>query len=317
VLSIHLSVGALLLCAAIVVAGPPELAFTPSGRGLFAFDTGKLKGSLKLDGKYMGLYPVVDAATGTKLTRPPGIFSPYRVFETNRRYGNAARDWPVVPTLLPNGAVRAHWPPEADHPVKMTAVFRWTAPDTLDLDLAVTPQKPMPNFELFMSSYFAQGFRASVYMKGKAEEPPRLVPADRTRGSRGGYVMFPSDAAALRVIEDGRWKIPPSPVHWAIARWLAAPLAIRRDKTKAITGVMMCRPGDCFAVACPWNSASPKGGGYRSLYHCLFGRDLKKGETARARMRLIIAPNLTDDAVIGRYQTFLRETSPKDPPSAR
>ena len=42
---------------------------------------------------------------------------------------------------------------------------------------------------------------------------------------------------------------------------------------------MMCRPGDCFAFSSPWNPASPKGGGYRSLYQSLFGRDLKAGET--------------------------------------
>ena len=289
------------------MAGSPKLAFTPSGKGLFAFDTGVLKGRLKLDGRFMGLYPVLDAATGKELTRPPGIFSPYRVFETHKRYGNAARDWPTATRLLPDGAVEAKWPSAAKHPIEMTAVFRWTAPDTLDLALAVTPQKDMPCFELFMSSYFTQGFRAAMYMKREGEEKARFVPVDRTPGSRGGYVMFPKDEAAVRMIQDGRWKIPPSAVDWGIERWLAAPLAIRRDKAAGITGVMMCRPGDCFAFSSPWNPASPKGGGYRSLYQCLFGRDLKAGETAHARMRLIIARNLSDEQAVQRYEAFLKE----------
>ena len=263
-----------------------SLAFWPAGKGLFEFDTGVLKGRLKLD-----------------------VFSPYRVFETNKRYGNAARDWPTVTRLLADGAVEARWAPAAGHPVEMTAVYRWTAADTLDLATTVKPQRAMPHFELFVSSYFTSAFRASVYLrpKGKPEGQARFAPVDRKAGSRGGYVMFPRDPAAVAMIRDGRWKIPPSAVDWALERWLAAPLAMRRDKAGGLTAVMMSPPKDCFAVSSPWNPASPKAGGYRSLYLSLFGRDLAAGETAQARCRLVIARRLSDGQALQRYRAYLKE----------
>jgi hypothetical protein len=70
---------------------------------------------------------------------------------------------------------------------------------------------------------------------------------------------------------------------------------------------MMSRPGDCFAVSSPWNPASPKAGGYRSLYLSLFGRDLKAGQAAEARCRLIIRRDLSDEQAVRRYEAYLKE----------
>jgi hypothetical protein len=44
--------------------------------------------------------------------------------------------------------------------------------------------------------------------------------------SRGGYVMFPRDAQAVAMIQDDRWTIPPSPVDWAIEKWLLLVLPV-------------------------------------------------------------------------------------------
>ena len=294
----------LVLSATCALAEPPKPAFRPAGEGLYDFDTGLFKGRLKVDGKYQGVYPLIDAATGADLTPPPGVFSPYRVLTTNRRYGNAARDWPTETRLLDSGGVEAHWPPAEEHPLEMTAVYRWTAPDTLDLEIAVKPQQAMPCFELFMSSYFAKGFRASVYLPGDGGKPAGFVPVDRTPDSLGGYVMFPRDEAASRMIRDGRWTIPPSPVDWAMPRHFAAPLALRRDEPQDLTALMMCPPGDCFAVSSPWNPDTPEAGGYRSLYLSLFGRDLTAGETAHARCRLILRRHLANDDAVRCYREY-------------
>ena len=286
------------------------MAFKPAGEGLFEFDTGVLKGRLKLDGKYQGVYPLVDVASGTELVHPPGVFSFYRVLSPNQRYGKSARDWPTQPRLLSDGAVEVRWAPAEEHPLKMTAVYRWTAPDTLDLEIVVKPQHDMPRFELFMSSYFTKGFRASIYLKRNPQKEPDFVAADRTPDSQGGYVMFPRDQKAIDMITDGRWKIPPSPVNWAVERWLAAPLAIRRDAALDLTALMMCPPDDCFAVSSPWNPASPEAGGYRSLYLSLFGRDLQADETAHARCRLVLSQGIANEDAIERYQQHLK-TDPR------
>lgn len=292
-------------------AAPPDLAFKPAGQGLYEFNTGPLQGGLKLDGKYQGLYPLIDSATGAELVHPPGVFSLYRVFSGKERFGNAARDWPTQPRLLSDGAVEVRWPSAEDHPLEIVAVYRWVTPEALDLELSVTPQRHMPEFELFLSSYFGKGFRAAVYLAPESEPncPPRFVPIDKPADSRSAYVMFPRDPQAVEWIRDGRWQVGANPVDWDVCGRFAAPLAFRRDTALGLTCAMMSRPEDCFAVASPWNPATPTAGGYRSLYLSLFGNDVKAGETARARCRLVIARNFTDEQILGQYQAFVGGTS--------
>ena len=307
-----------LLSAIPAFAAEARLAFRPAGPGLYEFDTGVLRGQLKLDGKYQGLYPLVDSVSGADLTRPPGVFSPYRVFSTNRRYGDAARDWPTRTRRLPEGGVEAFFAATDEHPLDMTAVYQWVAPDTLDFRVIVEPKQKMPSFELFMSNYFAQNFRAAVYVQREGRGSAVFAPADKKAGSPRSYVLFPRDAAAVSLVQDGRWKIPPSPVDWEIERPLAAPLAVRRDAALGITAVLMSLPQDCFAVATPWNPVTPDAKGYRSLYLSLFGRDLESGARAGARCRLLIRRRISDEEAVARYEKFRREAystllAPGDP----
>lgn len=299
----------LALNASPVPADPPSLAFKPAGPGVYQFLTGPLQGKLKLDGAYQGLYPLVDTASQMELVHPPGVFSFYRVFSGTTRFGDAARDWPTKSQVLADGAVEVHWPAAPEHPLAMTGVYRWKASDTLDLEMVVTPERDLPRFELFMSSYFAKTFLAAVYVQPEHEpqSPPRFEPVNLTPKSTGGYVMFPRDDQAVKLIRDGRWKVGSNPVDWALGTRLAAPLVIRRDSAQGLTAVMMSPPSDCFAVSTPWNPASPEGGGYRSLYLSLYGGDLQAGQPARARCRLVLARNLSDAQALERYAAYLKE----------
>jgi hypothetical protein len=288
-----------------VLADDSHLLFRPSGPGLYAFDTGAFRGTLKLDGKFQGVYPLSAGATGPDLTRPPGIFSPYRVFSGSVRFGSAARDWPTTTRVLADGAVEARWAAAREHPLAITAVYRWTAPGTLDAEWTVKPERDMQSLELFMSTYFTKDFLASVYMRPTPEEKPRFVPIDRAAQDHGGYVMFPRDKAASEIIHNGRWKVPPNAVDWALREGLAAPLVIRRDKGQGLTAAIMCPRADCFAIASPWNPQTPEGKGYRSIYLSLFGRDAKAGQQSKARCRLVLGP-LTDDQVLAEYEKYVR-----------
>jgi hypothetical protein len=120
------------------------------------------------------------------------------------------------------------------------------------------------------------------------------------------YLMFPRDREAIQIIFDGRWEQPPAPVQWCITRYLAGPLGIRRHEPTGVTAVLMTPPGDCFAVSTPYDRTPPdRVAGHRSLYFSLFGQDLAKGETARARSRLVVRQGLEDAQAVEIYRSYL------------
>ena len=313
--SVQLAALILVLAASRAIAAePPRLAFKPAEEaGYFHFDTGTVRGKLRLDGKAQGIPELIHVPSGVEVTHGggrAGVLSPYRVFSAGTRYTKAARDWPSTAKLLPDGAVEARFPPADDHPLEMTLVYRWTSPDTIDLETVVTPQQDMPRFEVFLSSYFADDFAVSVYVQPNRfakDAPPCFIPGDHTPLVDGNYLMFPRDRRTVLTIFDGRWDIPPSAVQWSISRWMAAPLAIRRSSSSGITALLMAPPEDCFAVSTPYNQTPPDHvAGHASLYLSLFGGDVAAGQTVRARSRLIIAKDLTDKAAVGRYREYLK-----------
>jgi len=64
----------------------------------------------------------------------------------------------------------------------------------------------------------------------------------------------------------------------------------------------LIEPQDCFAVLTPYE-AEP----HRSMYVSLFGKDLKAGETARARARLVIGTNVGGETMDLLYSDYLRQ----------
>jgi hypothetical protein len=299
-----------LLPAGVAVAQPANLAFRPAEKGYYSFDTGVFRGRMRLDGHSQGICSLVHQSTGLELAKLPGLLSYYRVLVTNGRYGSGARDWPTVERLRGDGALEVSFPPGKDHPLEITGLFRWKTAETLDLETIVTPQRDMPRLELFLSSYFSKGFDALVYL---GSSTPRaggaaFVRADDNPLVDGTYLMFARDRAAAELIFDGRWEYPPNPVHWSVARWLAAPVAMRRDAASRLTAVWMAPPEDCFAVAMPYNKVPADGiAGHASLYLSLFGRDLKAGQTARARSRMVIERDMSDQRAIELYGAYLKE----------
>ena len=278
-----LSVARGALAAGEPAVGRGALAFAASGKQ-FPFDTGCLKGVLRPQGRPMGLASVVDVAAGATISRSLGIFSHYRLLETANRYGHAAWDWPSESNLLADGAVEAAWTADEKHPFDFNAVYRWAKPDTLDLVTTVTAKKDLARFEVFLASYF-NGFAESwVYAKGPAETGDKAALLEASR-DEGAWQMFPRDERAIEMIRDGRWKQPPNPVQWAIRPTLVGPLGMRRDRQTGLVALVMAPPEDCFAVATPRSDE-----GHRSLYLSLCGKDVKAGQTAAARSRLVIRP---------------------------
>ena len=299
-----------MLMTGTTLADEPKLAFEPAGEGYYQFDTGVLKGKLRLDGRSQGVASLIDVKSGMHVAHGgglPGVLSLYRIFSDAKRYGHAARDWPTESKLLDDGAVEVRWPPADDHPLQITAVYRIAAPDTIDLECTVKPLVDMPRFELFLSSYFGSEYRALVYVKPSrfAGGPSILLPADVNPMVDGTYLMFPRDLAAAQMTFDGRWEFPPNPVQWSVTRWLAGPMAVRRDEKSGVTAVLMAPPQDCFAVSMPYNRTPPDGvSGHNSLYLSLYGQDLKAGQTAKAHTRLVVG-KISDQQAIELYEAYL------------
>jgi len=183
----------------------------------------------------------------------------------------------------------------------MKALYRWKAPNALDVVTSVTPKEDLARFESFLASYF-KGFPESlVYVKSCRQTGGKtgLLAAVRANGD---WQMFPRDDASLKIINDGRWKRPPNPVQWTIMPPLAGALAVRRDAKSGLTALIMAPPDDCFAVATPYGEE-----GHRSIYLSLVGRDVKAGQTAAARSRLVIGRNISDDRAIAIYQEYVKE----------
>lgn len=277
-------------------ASAADLRFRPSAGGEFQFDTGVLRGTLRAGGKSLGLTSVVHIPSGRTVSEGNGLFSHYRVFTANHRYGSGAWSVPNEATLHDDGSVEAHWPAADDRPFEMWAVYRWAGPDTLDLETRVRPQSDLAGFESFLASYFAEQFASSSIYAKKGRGV--FVAAEE---SNGQWQMSPRNQAALALIGDGRWKYPPSPVDWAILPKLIQPLGVRRDSESGITALMMAPASDCFAVSMPAETNKT----HHSLYLSLFGRDIKAGETARARARLVIGTSLGERESVKLYKAYM------------
>jgi hypothetical protein len=286
--------------------GPGRLAFIAEGKE-FRFDTGVLRGTLRPQGKSLGLSPVIDSASGATLSGGAGLFSHYRLLDAEARYGGGAWDWPSTARALADGSVEAAWSAQEGLPFDMKALYRWKASNVLDLVMSVTPKKDLARFESFLASYF-NGFPESlVYVKACPQTGGKtgLLAAVRANGD---WQMFPRDDASLKIIGDGRWKRPPNPVQWTIMPPLAGALAVRRDAQSGLAALIMAPPDDCFAIATPYGEE-----GHRSIYLSLLGRDLKAGQTATARSRLVIGRNISDEQAVAVYQAYLKEARSLNP----
>jgi hypothetical protein len=258
---------------------------------------------LRQDGKARGLSSVVHVPTGARLDRGVGIVSHYRVFTAGKRYGTAAWTWPGTAALRPDGAVQAAWPEAADRPFEMTVLYRWVDPQALDVETTVTARADLTGFESFLASYFDEAFPLPYVLacdRGREAERSFLLGRKRY----GNWLMFTrtGDEHAERMIRDGRWLLEPHPVDWTILRRLAAPLCIRRGQANGLAVILMAPGEDCFAVAMPYEGES-----HYSLYLSLFGRDLKTGETAKARVRFVVAADISDEQVYRMYQQYTRD----------
>ncbi|MEW6235766.1 MAG: hypothetical protein AB1656_10305 [Candidatus Omnitrophota bacterium] len=307
--SIHIILSFILFPLA---AGASDLAFHAVDNGFFEFDTGALKGKLRADASSQGVVSIVDASSGVELAYGgdnPGIFSLYRVLSTNKRWGEDARARQKLAKPLDDGRAHIYWPPDENNPYEMSAIYGWKAPEALDLEILCKPHQDMKNFEIFLSSYFAKDFQSWIYAKAPRHAPgvPAFLAADGNPLVLGTYLAFPRDLAAAQLFCDGRWELGSNPVQWSLTRYLEAPIGMRKNANTGLTAVMMAKPEDCFALETPYNLNPPDGvAGHNSLYMSFIGKDVAANDTVSVRARLVIGPNISDQAALELYQRFVK-----------
>jgi hypothetical protein len=273
-------------------------AFSAAGKQ-FTFDTGKLSGVLQQTGSPSGIHPITENASGAPLSRALGLMSFYRLLATDQRYLPDARGWPNEAELRGDGSVVCQWTADDDHPFDMTATYRWTESDVLDVVTTVAAEKDLARFEVFRTCYFNGFGRSWAY--ASVDGKLRFVEAAK---SDGHWQMFPRDEEAIKLICDGRWSKPPHPVDWVIRPQLAVPVGMRRDKATGLVALLMAPSDDCFAVSTPYGEE-----GHRSLYLSLGGKDIAAGEKATYRSRLVLRKDLSDEEAIGLYEKYTKPDS--------
>lgn len=262
-------------------AGAGAMGFRVDGEGGFAFETGVMHGRLHARGKSLGLTEVVHDRTGTRLDGSNGLLSHYRVFTKGVRYGGGAWDWPSTAVLRDQTTVEVSFADAPGRPFGLRAIYRLLKPSTIEVETVVTAREASPDFEVFLASYFSSAFtNASVMVKTGGGED--LVDATRDRGD---WQMYVRDAAARALAEDGRWRLDPNPVDWKFPFEVSGPrlTAQRRAAGAGLSAMLTALTSECFAVAMPHESE-----GHYSMYLSLFGRTLRPGESASAKVQLIV-----------------------------
>lgn len=260
---------------------PASLQFQPDGQGGFTFNTGILRGRLHAEGRSLGLTDVVYVPTGARVDRGHGLLGHYRVFANGRRFGGGAWDWPSTATRLADGRVEVRWAATEDRPFALQAVYQLIRPGAVMVETQVEPLAELRGFEVFLASYFDPAFTNSFVAArhGQATGFATATP------DRGEWQMFPRDAAARALAEDGRWQLEPHPVAWTFPAELAGPTirAHRRAPGRGLLATFSADISECFAVATPHQTEA-----HYSTYLSLFGRTLAAGRTARAHVSLVI-----------------------------
>jgi hypothetical protein len=283
-----------------------QLRFVSKKEGEYEFDTGIVRGKLLESSPSRGLTNAVHVPSGAKLDGAYGILSYYRIFTANKRYGTAAWDWPNESKLLPDGSLQITWPICKERPFELTGVYRLSGKATLDVETIVKAAEDLSNFEVFLASYFEENFTSPyVYVRESQESGGKgnFLLAEK---SSGDWQMFPRDEGIVEIIHDGRWEKEPHPVDWVIMPNMEKPICFRRGEKEKPTVVLMAPAEDCFAIASPY-----EGEGHYSLYLSLFGCDVKAGETVKARSRLEIITEGSEQEIVGLYEKYMKDISEK------
>lgn len=326
----------LLLVVGLASADPLKVAWEKTdGIEQFVFDTEQLTGTFVARDtrdlkKGMGRHGLRGLAFGPSQVdlhapegdvgqkrRHQGHLNLYRVYAGSRTFG-ALRDDLAELERLDDGA-RLTWPASDSRPVHISATWRLTGLNQIDLTVEATPAKDLENFEILPASYCPVEMTKLIYVKGDGGPKALKMSPPSDLEEAATYPFFPlteedrsPQQDSGRISSEWKW---PTTVREELA---GLPVVVAHDRTTEI--LLLGDPESVSAVcATPrretgqpeqWNSVEK----HSALYLSLFCRDVKAGETLSARVRWIAQDRADKPEQSHRqlYGEFLREIVPAE-----
>ena len=163
------------------------------------------------------------------------LLNVYRLLCTGRLMA-IARDEPFEAALEGQQLV-IRWQPTEAHPARLTAAYTTSAPDTIDVDITVTAERDVPDYEVLTSSYFDYSLEPYAVVPARPGRPPGVSPLGTAPGTaepadlrffrlerspflQGHYVLLGRDLEAVRTRLDGRYN---NTGGHPVARFVAGP----------------------------------------------------------------------------------------------
>lgn len=279
-------------------------------RGELRFETELLAGTLRADGERVAITDLTYRPTGQRVDSGM-MFAPYRLLARSAWMGEA-RDMPHVATPTSDG-VEIVWAPTVVHQAELRLRIGFAEPGTVDCQVEVIGHAHYPDYEVFLSAYFAPGFRPGAYLApiwGRGTEP-ELVRPEANPVFREMYLSFPRDERAAAIVTDGRWQRGRHHTRFLPARYYGLPMGFYAQEDGPLDVLFMGHPEDVFAVDMAYATDDPGDavGRHNSLYLSLFGRDLHPGDRWRTGTRLVFGDFSRDERRHREaYDAFLATT---------
>ena len=280
----------------------------------FNFETGQIRGTIRLDGAYHGVTRLVDKKTGRQvIDERYSALNLFKLMSVNQIMGQP-RHMERTTRISPR-QVEADWAPTDGHKAEISARYEVIQPNAVDVTVTVRSKGAYRGYEVFMSNYFDKTLRPRVYLQSRGKNPPELIVPMVNDVFRGTVLVFPRDTHAARRCVDGRWdrnEWDTPVVQMCPVRRYAHCLAFLTDPDEQVGVVLMLRPEDCYAISARYfaEDDADRLTTYSAFDFSLFGDDLLPGSERSVKCRLALVPLDGDlSRPLEMYKTFVSETS--------
>jgi hypothetical protein len=260
----------------------------------FTFSTERLEGvvSALFPGEEIAchrLHSVVHKPTGTIVSpdgeREAGLLSPYKVLARASYLTELRVQRPHVEAQ--ESGLSFRWPPTMHHQAAVEVMLEVKDPNIIDVCLKIEGYTNYSDYQVFLNSYVAPGFKPVVYLGG-ADGEPEQVEVVYNPVYKGMYNLFPRDMEAARVLYDGRGQSGRHNWWVALGRTYGCAMGVFSNGTTDV--VTMGNPKDVQAVGVSYGGDEQvdRVAAHRGLYLPMFGRDLRPGTGWQTQARMVI-----------------------------